>query len=161
MSYKKVVFNIDNIPQAQLVYKRLLSVALYDYVNLHTPISIDNVANVRKFLEILIPNYNVEHIVNWFLQEYDNGTNNKPNKFELMLLFNQMKCKSNYVIKRLKVASTNISQWKKDTTIKPYVLDNNTLMVVRNEMLKINWTKFDYNIFTKIEFNFNQGGSDE
>lgn len=146
MSRVKQVYTIPQ-EQEQIILKRLLGVALYDYINLHTAIEIENTTTITKLLEVLIPNYNVEHIVSWLLEP-----TNKPTKFEYMLLYNQMKVESAYVKDKLKVASTNIFRWNKSTDILMKVLDNDTLMLVRNVLLKINWTKFNYKIFERINF---------
>lgn len=146
MSRAKQVYNIPQ-QQEQVILKRLLCVALYDYTNLHIQVELENKESITKLLEVLLPNYNVEHIVSWLLEP-----TNKPTKFEYMLLYNQMKVESVYIKDKLKVASTNIFKWNKSTDILMQLLDNDTLMIVRNILLKINWTKFNYKVFERINF---------
>lgn len=146
MSRVKQVFNIPH-QNEQTILKRLLCVALYDYINLHIDINISNQTKITKFLEVLLPDFNIDYLIVWLLDE-----SNAPTKFEYMLLYNQMRVESSYIRKKLKVANTNIFKWTKPTDICLNILDNNTLLIIRNNLIRINWTKFDYNIFEKINF---------
>lgn len=149
MSKARNIININNHPHYQSIMKRLLCVSLWDYINNYTPLVIDNTTTIRKMLNVLLPNYNVDMILEWLLTPLNN-----PTKFELMLLYNQMKVPARYIVNRLKVNTTNINKWNQDTTIKiDKTLDEQTMLQVLKALIKITWSKYNFEIFKVIEWN--------
>lgn len=147
MSKPKQIFNLDVIPEKNTILKRLLEVALYDYVNNHISISTLHLSSIKALLEIIIPDYNVDEIMIWLLTPEA-----KPTKFELVLVYNQMRVSTLYIRAKLKLNNSNINAYKKDRLIRPNILSNETLINILAGVIKINWTVFNYNIFRKIEW---------
>lgn len=147
MSRTKQIYDIASTGSEVLILKRLLEVALYDYVDNHIEVNITNTKNIKNLLELTLIDFNVDNLMNWIL-----NVENKPTRFELMLLYNQMKVNTIYLRKKCKVLNSNIYSWKKEATIKQYTLDNDTLINILAGLIKINWTIFNYSMFKKIEW---------
>lgn len=147
MSRTKQIYDIPSTGSEVLILKRLLEVALYDYVDNHIEVNITNTKNIKNLLELTLIDFNVDNLMNWIL-----NVENKPTRFELMLLYNQMKVNTIYLRKKCKVLNSNIYSWKKEATIKQYTLDNDTLINILAGLIKINWTIFNYSMFKKIEW---------
>ncbi len=157
MSLKRQTYDWSmNTPEEkQWVYKRMLCVAFYDYVNKHIPIKPDNEKQIKMFLEIFFndPNISVIPFSQWLL-----NSQNKPNTWELALMYSEMKIPSTYYRKLTGQKNSSILQFKGQRIFHcQQLLTPSQMIQVQVRLNNITWTKFDYTIFHIIEW-ANVGG---
>lgn len=145
---KNNTINISNITtQPNIIYKRLLSIAYYDYLELQIKqLTIYNVEKIKN-LNLIYLNRNTDELVNWLLE----GTN-KPTKAERLLLYNQLQAPTRYIKSIVKTSTTNLLNYKGNIDIKNKVLPDDLLVLIQNFLINQELTPWDYNVFLKIKW---------
>lgn len=157
---KKNLISFKNHPQSQFIYKRLLSIAIYEFIDNHLPISGTNDINLRSFIKIIFKS-NVDEILEFILNEKA-----KPNKYELLILYNQLQAPTFFIQRRVKVASTDFRKLikydkegnvinKKDTQLQTTILSDTTLITCLTYLNTMELSNCDYSEFVEgIKWNW-------
>lgn len=147
MSKQKKVFNIKysynttEYPNNHLiVLDRLTEVSFYHWVDINIGINPFNRERIKQQLLVMFSLYDIENILEFLCEQLQY----LPNRWEYMLLFNQTKVNSRYIQRKLKVPNSNIWTFKGDKTIKHPFLKEKDITMIRNYLLKIDFSIFDF-----------------
>ncbi len=152
MSLKRQTYDwsVNTPEEKQWVYKRMLCVAFYDYVDKHIPICKDNERQLNMFLEVFFNDQNISVIpfTQWLL-----NPQHIPNTWELALMYSEMKIPSTYYRQLTKQKNSSILQFKGQKVFHcQYLLTPSQMIQVQVRLSNITWTKFDYSIFKLIQW---------
>lgn len=144
MSSRRATFDInENFTQPEPIWNRLGEVAVLDFISNICPITVENAVLIKALINHLVGNKyqaQAQIIIDWiFNSKYH------PNKFELMLLYNQCETHSKLVKQRLGVSSSNVLLYRgKNKVIKQPNLPTGLIFQMVNTLSKYDWTKNNY-----------------
>lgn len=138
---KPTKLNLIGQPNYQEIHKRLIEVAIYDYLDMHVPVRLENKLALVVLLQVLsIPKDDAVTIVDIFLSR-----NKKPTTFEYLLLYNQLEAKSNWTRMRFKInGSINPSKTPQPHQILPADLPYTYLKAIVNKLHRVKHLKTQY-----------------
>lgn len=146
---KRQTFNLDQFENKNLIWRRLIEVTLYDFVDKVVGVDMKNDNHITDLLKIM---FNGKMIIVESIREWLYLDTSKPTQFEVALIYDKYKAPYNYIKQELKLANTNINAFNlKKIIVKPSVLTLSTLQSIQEYFMNVTWTKLDYSILKTTE----------